>query len=137
MAGYAAPCSLLDSRLLVQGWAAIFFYCCCCFGIASRIMCAAFCGVLEVASTSLANVSRNTASSACVMLSCSIPFYLLPGRFSEVSLAVIVLYYIYLVLSSVFINFIIIFTENKTVHYIKSFCTYKRGTGGGNMGFLL
>jgi len=46
---------VLDSRLLVQGWAAIFFYC---FGMASRIMRAASCASLAVASTSLARVSR-------------------------------------------------------------------------------
>ena len=45
---------VLDSRLLVQGWAAIFFYC---LGIASRIMRAASCGSFAVASTSLVRVS--------------------------------------------------------------------------------
>ena len=67
---------VLDSRLLVQGWAAIFFYC---LGIASRIMRAASCGSFAVASTSLVRVSSKmqVLSGSCYQF----PFvYLLPER---------------------------------------------------------
>ena len=76
---------VLDSRLLVRGWAAIFFYC---LGMASRIMRAASCGSLAVASTSLARVSRYDASSVWVMLSISISRTSCPvdsARFPSVS----------------------------------------------------
>lgn len=69
---------VLDSRLLVQGWAAIFFYC---LGIAARMIRAASAASFAVASTSFARVSRYDANSVWVMLSSSTFCYLLPGSF--------------------------------------------------------
>lgn len=67
---HAAPCSAVGSLCFAVRGSLLFY----CLGIASRMILAASCGVVAVASTSFARVSKYDASSVWVMLSISISF---------------------------------------------------------------
>lgn len=70
----------------LRGRATIFFY----LGIVSRMILAASCGSVAVASTNFARVSSKAVNSAWVMLSCSIR-YLLPGIVQVVALLTVLI----------------------------------------------